>query len=232
MPIPTAPTACATMWTDGLFITGTDTEVGKTATTALLARALVLAGQAPTAMKPMATGSAPPGEDALALARGAGHPPKVWRCWPTPVAPNRAARMAGATVPIHDCLRWIRRQPKPWMVEGVGGWRVPLAPGWDVSRLARTLALPVLVVSANRLGTLNHTLLTVEAVRASGLAVVGVVLNGGVAGASDASTTFGRGNLDDLRTQLPGVPVVPIPRIRPPDTDALARRLLSSLTGR
>lgn len=218
------------MWTDGLFVTGTDTEVGKTAITALLARGMVLNGLLPSAMKPMATGSAPPGEDARALARGAGHRPKVWRCWPTPVAPHRAARIVGADVSMDDCLRWIRRHPKPWLVEGVGGWRVPLAPGWDVSRLAETLKLPVLVVAANRLGTLNHTLLTVDAVRQSGLKVVGVILNGGVAGASPVTTTFGRGNLEDLRSALPGLAVLPMARLTIHNTDRLACRLFSSLT--
>jgi len=213
------------MVSDGLFVTGTDTEVGKTAITALIARGMVLAGRSPVAMKPLATGSASPGEDARALGLAAGHPPEVWRCWPTPCAPHRAARLAGAAVPMEDCLRWIRRHRQPWLVEGVGGWRVPLAPGWDISRLACALALPVVVVSANRLGTLNHTLLTFEAVQAAGLNVVAVVLNSGVVGASGVETTLGRGNLEDLSAALPGVPVLPMPIIEVSNRDRLAMGL-------
>ena len=163
---------------NGWFITGTDTEVGKTAVTASIAATLRANGADVSAVKPLATGSAPPGEDATLIAQAAGHEPRVHTCLPTPAAPHRAALLAAHTLSFDDILSWVRAQSgTPLLVEGVGGWTVPLTADKRVSDLAIALGLPVIVVAANRLGVLNHTLLTVEAVQASGLTVCAVVLN-------------------------------------------------------
>jgi dethiobiotin synthetase len=160
----------------GRFITGTCTEVGKSFVTACLASAARSRGVGLTAAKPLATGGPPPGDDAVLIAQAAGHPPQVMQCLPDPAAPARAARNAGTELDAGALLRWCRALPTPRLIEGVGGWEVPLARGYRVSDLAAELGHPVVVVAANRLGVLNHSLLTVEAVRRCGLALAGLVL--------------------------------------------------------
>ncbi|MCB9778992.1 MAG: dethiobiotin synthase [Alphaproteobacteria bacterium] len=163
----------------GLFVTGTDTEVGKTVVTAALAAGLRQRGEPVVALKPLASGGPPPGEDAALLARGAGHAPLCHTCLPEPASPERAALQAGVRLDLADIRAWIhdRAAGSFALVEGVGGWRVPLTATADVADLAADLGLPVVVVAANRLGVLSHTLLTVQAVRDRGLPVAGVVLN-------------------------------------------------------
>lgn len=216
----------------GWFVTGTDTEVGKTAITALLATALRNEGEPVQALKPLASGSGAPGDDARRLGRAAGHPPRVWRCLPLPRSPARAAAEAGVQLHIPSMLAWIRQHPAPWLVEGVGGFRVPLAPGWDVRRLAVALDLPVVIVAANRLGVLSHTLLTVDAVRAAGLPVVGVVLNCGAPHALPLDSAPARWNQADLQAELPGVPVHLVPPLTAARRRAAGRQLLAALTAR
>ena len=203
----------------GLFITGTDTEVGKTVITAALAAGLAARGHAVRAIKPLASGGEAPGEDATFLGEAAGHPPLVYRCFETPASPDRAAKEAGESVSWDALLAWIRGQATAHttLVEGVGGWEVPLLPGKRASDLAVALDLPVLVVAANRLGVINHTLLTVAAVQARGLRVVGVVLND----MSGAHPDLARWNRDDLRGEL-DVPVLSCPRLALPSRLAVA----------
>lgn len=215
--------------TGGLFITGTDTDVGKTAVTAMLAAAWRSARGPITALKPLATGSAPPGDDARLLGLAAGHPPRVHTCLPVPAAPTRAAAEASALVSMESVVQWIRRHPGPKLVEGVGGFRVPLAVGWDVARLAHTLQLPVVIVAANRLGVLSHTLLTVDAVRAQGLAIAGVVLNSGAPRSVEHRTGLGRWNLVDLQAELPDIPVLVTDRVAPRDWARAGAPLLKAL---
>lgn len=162
----------------GLFVTGTDTEVGKTVVSAALAAALRARGAPVRAIKCIATGSPPPGPDAALLGMAAGHPPLVTRCLLEPCAPDRAARLAGLQLDLDELERGIRAMAGDGLalVEGVGGWRVPLTETQDVSDLAVGLGLPVVVVAANRLGVLNHALLTVQAVLDRGLPVQGLVL--------------------------------------------------------
>ena len=149
-----------------------------------------------------------------------GHPPQVHQVFPFPAAPDRAAKAAGRTLDPEAVRAWIAsHRAEVTLVEGVGGWRVPLAPGWSVDDLAAELGHPVLVVAANRLGVLNHTLLTVEAVRGRGLAVAGVVLNDRFAGAGPLPDW----NAEDLRERLPAeVPLARFPAIRLPDGLAAA----------
>jgi len=163
-----------------LFITGTDTEVGKSVVTACLAAA---AEGSVVAAKPVASGVAPgtAGEDALLLAAAAGHPPCTFVTLEAPVSPHRAARLEGREIDRAGLLQWIRDlQADTVLVEGVGGWMVPIlleeASVW-VSDLAAATRGKVLVVADDTLGVLNRTLLTVRAIRADGFEVAAVVLN-------------------------------------------------------
>jgi dethiobiotin synthetase len=188
------------------FVTGTDTDVGKTQVTAVLARAARSQGSV-LAAKPVASGGAHlgPGEDALRLAAAGGHPPLQFAGYQAPLSPHRAAALEGAQLDVPGLIRWVDAlQADTVLVEGAGGWRVPLTPGFDIADLARAWGAPVLVVAADRLGVLNHTRLTVDAVRASGCAVAGVVLN---RLAPDASSAW---NEADLRACL-DVPVAVLP---------------------
>jgi dethiobiotin synthetase len=186
-----------------LFVTGTDTEVGKSVVTACLAAPFH--GSAHAA-KIVASGvEVPPGEDATLLGFAAGHPPEVFATFRAPLSPQRAAALEGRAVDVAQLSTWLRsRTGDPLLVEGVGGWLVPIAPGFHVPDAARIIDAPVLVVAADRLGVLNHTLLTCRAIRAAGMELAGVVLNRGVPG--DASSDH---NLDDL-CELLDVPVVPL----------------------
>lgn len=212
------------------FVTGTDTEVGKSVVTAALAAGLVAAGRPVRALKPLASGGPPPGEDATLLGAAAGHPPLVHACFETPAAPPRAAEAEGRDIDVPAVRAWIAAQRRPdhhLLVEGVGGWRAPLARSWEVRDLATELALPVVIVAANRLGVLNHTALTVDAVRGRGLRVLGVVLND----AFGCPPELAAWNRDDLRAQLPDTPIFVLRRLAVPGDLAAAGGWLAGRLG-
>lgn len=198
------------------FITGTDTDVGKSVVTAALAAAR--RGRV-VAAKPVASGVERGfGEDAERIGRAAGHPPRVFARWRAPLSPHRAASLEGGSLDPAALDAWIRAlDAETVLVEGVGGWRVPigLSPPYEVRDLARAAGGRVLLVAADRLGVLNHARLTVDAVRADGFDLAAVVLNR-CAGEDDST----RWNLEDLRMLL-SVPVVGFPRVDPDDLDAL-----------
>lgn len=190
---------------EGLFITGTDTGVGKTVTTAALAAALAESGARVRALKPVQSGE---DDDAAFIAAAAGHAPKVWKHFQTPVSPHRAAAIEGETLTLQAIRDWIDAEAgAPTLVEGAGGWNVPYSTEFRVADLAASLGWPVLVVAANRLGVLNHTLLTVEAIRARSVPVAGIVL---VESGMDASVGS---NAEDLRALLPDVALRVLPRL-------------------
>ena len=200
-----------------MFVTGTDTEVGKTVTTACLAAALRQRGLV-RALKPVASGatSGTEGEDATLLAAAAGHavPPGSVKLR-APCSPERAAREEGVTLELEAIVDWIDANVEgggATLVEGVGGWEVPVGTSWRVADLAEKLGWPVLVVAADRLGVLNHTLLTVEAVQRRGLRVAGVVLT-----RSDSG-----GNREDLCRLLPDLPIASMGTLRSMQPEALA----------
>jgi dethiobiotin synthase len=201
-----------------LFITGTDTEVGKTMVTACLAAAWRARGNSPRAVKPLATGSAPPGTDAEFIATAAGHPPAGFACLPEPASPERAARQARISIDDESLVAWVKAQTgDPVLVEGVGGWSVPITQSMTIEDLAMELGDPVLIVAANRLGMINHTLLTVDAVRQCGLPIAGVVINH----LSDERTALQEWNIDDIRRWVgPGTPVATLDHLT--GTDDLA----------
>jgi dethiobiotin synthetase len=209
-----------------IFVTGTDTGVGKTVATACLAQAARTRGTV-LAVKPVASGvpAGTDGEDSVLLASAAGHAPWCAAAFVTPVSPHRAARIEGRGLPPALLADLSALAAETVLVEGVGGWRVPLGDGLWTADLARTCEL-VIVVAADRLGVLNHTLLTVDAVRTAGLPVAGVVLNRGAAPA-DASRPY---NLDDLRDLL-DVPVEVLDLLDPSDPGARERAGLRLLHG-
>ncbi|HZU06569.1 MAG TPA: dethiobiotin synthase [Chloroflexota bacterium] len=168
------------------FITGTDTGVGKTVATAAIAWALARQGRRVAVLKPAQTGVAPgqPGDVDFVHAALGVDVPDALACpyrFREPAAPLVAAQAEGAVVEverIRQAYQAARQRADVVLVEGAGGLLVPLAAGWSMADLARDLALPLVVVARPGLGTLNHTLLTVEAARARGLTVLGVVLCG------------------------------------------------------
>ncbi len=163
------------------FLTGTDTGVGKTFVTALLARALRRAGLDTAALKPICSGDRGDAEILRAACEGELELDEVNPLWfQTPVAPLMAARHEGRTISIpalEDWFRCVSAGRKSVLVEGAGGWLVPIANEALVSDLAVALGLPVIVVVADRLGCINHALLTIESIRARGLECRGIILN-------------------------------------------------------
>jgi dethiobiotin synthetase len=169
----------------GLFVTGTDTGVGKTEVACALVAAVRVDGLDLGAMKPAQSGVAP-GEasdaDRLRAAAGGGDPPELVcpYTFAAPLAPGVAARLAGVELRLEAILeaaRQLASRHAALLVEGAGGLLVPLTPRETYADLAVALGLPVLVVARAGLGTVNHTALTVEALRARRLAVAGIVLN-------------------------------------------------------
>jgi dethiobiotin synthetase len=171
---------------DAAMITGTDTGVGKTVATAAIAWALAGAGRAVGVFKPAQTGVADdqPGDaDFVLTALGSAQPPlSAYGCrFREPAAPLVAAQAEGKRVDVAGiCAAYdsLRRTYDVVLVEGAGGLVVPVAEAYSMADLARELGLPLIVVARPGLGTLNHTLLTLEAARARGLSVLGVLLCG------------------------------------------------------
>jgi dethiobiotin synthetase len=171
----------------GLFVTGTDTGVGKTVVAAAVCAALAARGERVAAFKPVVTGlDEEPGEwprDHELLAQVAGAGQSADQVAPLtfgpPVSPHYAAHEAGTSIEPRDLTAAARAAAKgadALICEGVGGLLVPLTPGYLIRDLALDLDLPLLVVARPGLGTINHTLLTLEAARAAGLTVAAVVI--------------------------------------------------------
>ncbi|MFO1322701.1 MAG: dethiobiotin synthase [Burkholderiales bacterium] len=171
----------------GIFVTGTDTGVGKTLVATALVRALAAAGVRVAGMKPVAAGIAPGADvngDVAALAAADGlELPRADRnpyAFAPPIAPHLAAREAGVTIDIAAiAAAWqrIAAVAGAIVVEGAGGVLVPLGDDSDVLDVALRLRLPVLLVVGVRLGCLNHALLSAQAIRARGLALAAWVAN-------------------------------------------------------
>jgi dethiobiotin synthetase len=192
-----------------LFITGTDTGVGKTFFTCWLVRAWRLQGHDSAALKPISTGGR---EDAISLRDAIGSRLILDEMNPIhfrePVAPLLAARAENRTIDfkaLNQGIHAMRTRFFHLAVEGIGGWRVPLASGYDVRDWARDLGFPVVVVARGTLGTLNHTLLTVDSIRDAGLTCAGVVVNAGADESPDLDLARRR-NVDLLR-DLTGLPL-------------------------
>ena len=173
----------------GVFVTGTDTEVGKTVVSTALIRSLVASGMKVAGMKPIAAGATPSPEglrndDALALiaAANVSAPYETINpyCLAEPTSPHIAAANAGTRIELAPIVHGFDRLAADSdlvVVEGAGGWHAPLNETQTMADLAAALDLPVVLVVGLRLGCLNHALLTAESIAARGLWLAGWIGN-------------------------------------------------------
>ena len=188
------------------FVTGTDTEVGKTYTTCALLAEARRRGMTALGMKPVAAGldAAGRNEDVEQLAAASSFRPAAALQNPyafqSPIAPHLAAADEACSIDftvIAEAVADLRQQADLLLVEGVGGFRVPLGPTQDSADLAVRLGLPVILVVGLRLGCINHALLTTDAILARGLPLAGWVANAVVPDMARRDD-----NIDSLRRRL------------------------------
>jgi dethiobiotin synthetase len=219
----------------GCFVTGTDTGVGKTVVAAAICARLRRDGVSVRARKPLITGldeppdpGWPPDHELLARASGSAVSEVMLVGYGPPVSPHLAAELAGEPAPSVATLAAAIRAAgsaaagTALVVEGVGGLLVPLGPGEDVRALAVAVGLPLVVAARPGLGTINHTLLTLEAARSAGLVVAGVVLT---PWPQDPSV-MERSNRDTI-ARVGAVEVALLPRVASADPGLLAEAAAS-----
>nr|BFD44814.1 dethiobiotin synthase [Pseudomonas sp. FFPRI_1] len=215
------------------FITGTDTDVGKTTIAAGLLYAARLAGLSTAAGKPVASGCEPSPQglrnaDALALLAQSSLPLSYQEVNPIAfepaIAPHLAAREAGVALTVQSLLTPMRqilaKGADFTLIEGAGGWRVPLADQDNLSDLAMALGLPVILVVGVRLGCINHALLTAEAIAQDGLQLAGWVAN-----IIDPKTSRLEENLATLAERLPAPCLGRVPKLKAAGAEAVAEHL-------
>jgi dethiobiotin synthetase len=190
-----------------LFLTGTDTNVGKTYVASLLVRALRAAGRDCVGLKPICCGDRGDAEALHAASHGASPLNDINPVWlRPPAAPYTASMIENRVIDldlIREAFGRARSAHESLIVEGAGGWLVPITRTFFVADLAVEMGLPVAIVVANRLGAINHTLLTLESVRARGLDCAGLILNR-LTPEDDLAVTTNRAVLEELA----GVPIV------------------------
>tara|TARA_B100000686_G_scaffold353433_1_gene459038 strand:+ start:1476 stop:2174 length:699 start_codon:yes stop_codon:yes gene_type:complete len=174
---------------NGFFITGTDTDVGKTVVTACLTTLFKSQGIDVGVMKPIETGVDPEcnssaNSDAKFLMEVSGNnDPADEVCtyrFKTPASPYQAAQIAGRVITpatIIENFKILKSHHNLMLIEGAGGLLVPITNRYNVANLALEIGLPLIIVSRLRLGTLNHTLLTINAAKQHGLKIKGIILN-------------------------------------------------------
>ncbi|MGY1450387.1 dethiobiotin synthase [Pseudomonas chlororaphis] len=215
------------------FVTGTDTDVGKTTVAAGLLHAARLSGLSTAAGKPVASGCelTPKGlrnADALALLAECSLPLTYDEVNPLAfepaIAPHLAAREAGVALTVQALLAPMRQVLAKGadftLIEGAGGWRVPLADQDNLSDLAMALGLPVILVVGVRLGCINHALLTAEAIAQDGLQLAGWVAN-----IIEPKTSRLEENLATLAERLPAPCLGRVPRLKAISAEAVAEYL-------
>ena len=218
-----------------LFVTGTDTGVGKTFVSCALAAALRARGLRVGVMKPVETGVVREPEDAVALRAAAGDSAPLDDVCPyrlrAPLAPAVAARLEGVTLDVDRLVALAQRRTREadvLLVEGAGGLLVPVVGRVTWADLAARLALPVLIVAANRLGTVNHCALTARVAAEAGLRVRGFVLSQPAPGTDESAAT----NADTIAS-LTGLPILAELAhgpVAPAAAARLAERVLDSLS--
>ena len=215
------------------FITGTDTDVGKTTVAAGLLQAARAAGLSTAAGKPVASGCevTPEGlrnADALALMAQCTLALSYKEVNPVAfepaIAPHIAAREAGVALTVQALLtpmqRILRQRADFTLIEGAGGWRVPLSGQDSLSDVAQGLDLPVILVVGVRLGCISHALLTAEAIAQDGLQLAGWVAN-----IIDPKTSRLEENLATLAERLPAPCLGRVPKLKSPTPEAVAQYL-------
>lgn len=217
----------------GVFVTGTDTAVGKTVAACALIHALVARRIDVMPMKPIAAGATVhsggwANEDSVALLRAAGRDPsRLPDVTPIllrePMAPHIAADREKRRItlePVQAAFQRLAKEAEFVVVEGVGGFLVPLGHDLDTVDLARAIALPVVLVVGLRLGCLNHALLTARAIEAAGLPFAGWIAN-----AIDPAMAVPDENVAALRNRLAAPLLGRFPFAAPPDPASLARAI-------
>ena len=212
------------------FITGTDTDVGKTTIAAGLLHAARQAGKSTAAGKPVASGCSVTSKglrnaDALALLAECSVALSYAEVNPLAfepaIAPHLAAREAGVALTVQSLLKPMQqvlaRQADFTLIEGAGGWRVPLTDQANLSDLAIALKLPVILVVGVRLGCISHALLTAEAIARDGLSLAGWVAN-----IIDPKTSRLEENLATLAERLPAPCLGRVPKLKQPTAEAVA----------
>ncbi len=201
------------------FVTGTDTEIGKTLVASTLVHLQVQQGYRVAAMKPVAAGAhwhegrwCNEDVDALAACVNVVLPQNITTpyLFQTPAAPHIAANLVRQVIdPQHilRCYQQVRAQCEAVVVEGVGGFRVPLTRGYDTADLAKDLNLPVVMVVGMRLGCINQALLTAEAISARGLELMGWVAN------SVERMMYLQENIDTIAQSIDAPMLAAIPRL-------------------
>ncbi|OGB25797.1 MAG: dethiobiotin synthase [Burkholderiales bacterium RIFCSPLOWO2_02_FULL_57_36] len=211
------------------FVTGTDTEVGKTLISSALLHVLSQRGLRAAGMKPVAAGAVMrdgvwhnDDVDNLAAAASLALPqslttPYLMR---EPAAPHIAAALENIAIDlqhIRSCYDQVAAAADAVVVEGVGGFRVPLSDRFDTADLAQQLGLPVILVIGLRLGCINHALLTADAIAARGLTLAGWVANG-----IDPEMPHAEANVDALAARLKAPPLGALPWLPVPSAVAAA----------
>ena len=220
----------------GYFITGTDTDVGKTLVSLALLQALKNQGHRVAGMKPISAGCKLANnelcnDDAIKLQHRSSIkiPYKTVNpyAFEPPVAPHLAAKNLGISIEIDNIVssyRTIAAQVDRVIVEGAGGWLVPLDERRTMADIVDALALPVILVVGLRLGCLNHALLTVENIK-----MRGAILGGWVVNVIDASMSFKQQNIDTLKQRIDSPLLGIIPYQQPVIVDDAAMLLDVSL---
>lgn len=220
------------MTATGFFVTGTDTGVGKTLVSCALLHGFAALGKSVVGMKPVAAGASLTVEgwlnDDVARLRAASNVAAPLRqvspyCFELPVAPHLAAQRDGVEIELAAIMRAyhaLAAQADIVIVEGVGGFCVPLNRDHDSADLAVELALPVILVVGLRLGCLNHALLTAQAIRARELTLAGWVAN-----RIDPAMTFAEQNLAALAERLAAPFIGDVEHASAPEPRRIAARL-------
>jgi len=208
----------------GLFVTGTGTGVGKTIVSAALLASMRAVGEAVRAHKPVVTGLAepagqwPPDHELLALAAGMAPAEVAPLLYAPPVSPHLATALAGQSIDPAGVVTSASADPQRMVVvEGIGGLLVPLSDDFTVRDLAVELGLPLVIAASPGLGTINHTLLTLEAARTAGLHVAAVVLTPWPREPSEVE----RSNRETI-ARLGGTEVATLRAVQRPDATDLA----------
>lgn len=211
------------------FITGTDTGIGKTAVTCGLLDALSASGKRVAGMKPVAAGTDATGcnEDVTALLACSmpGLAPRTVNpyVFKAPTAPSIAATLERRSVewiPLNVAYHTLSAAAEVVLVEGVGGWRVPLGEDLPQADLPRRWSLPVILVAGIRLGAINHTLLTVEAIRNDGCTLFAWIAN-----VIDSSYPYVEDTIATLRTRIDAACLARIPWSDAPIREHMANHL-------
>lgn len=216
----------------GFFITGTDTGVGKTLISCALLRAFAHSGKHVVGMKPVAAGcelrdnSIQCKDVEMLLASSNVEAPVELVCpyaFSPPIAPHIAATQSGITIElphIRTAFEQLRHMADIIIVEGVGGFRVPLNAAEDTADLAKLFGLPIILVVGMRLGCLNHALLTAHAITASGLPLAGWIAN-----QVDPTMLYPAENVQALAERLPAPLLATVEHYTVPNAESIARLL-------